>query len=254
MMAGLVLGSFIATRYLIWENARLIEAGQLPFPSACAAPPQPAARSLAFNAQPVCGALTLAALAGAGIIYQQLGYGRLTAFLFFGVGLGIILQRSRFCLVHAFREPFMTGASEHARAAALALMLSSIGFTILKVMDLKDASEWVFPSFPFGSVFGGSVFGLGMVLAGGCGAGSIWRAGEGHLKLWAAVLCFTVGASLTRSLLVQADLIGHLGLPVFLPSVIGWASALSSIVLLMVIWYLLSAWNEQRRSATILKI
>jgi hypothetical protein len=33
----------------------------------------------------------------------------------------VIFQRSRFCLVRAFREPFMTGDAEHTRAAALAL-------------------------------------------------------------------------------------------------------------------------------------
>jgi uncharacterized membrane protein YedE/YeeE len=253
MMAGLALGSFCATRYLIWENKGRIEAGQLPFLSACVAPPRPPASSVSFKAQPRCGALMLLALISAGAFYQQLGYARLAAFLFFGSVLGVVLQRSRFCLVHAFREPFMSGESEHARAAALALILSAVGFAILKATDLKDATEWVFPSFWFGSLTGGIVFGTGMVLAGGCGAGSIWRAGEGQVKLWTAVLFFALGASLSRRFLVQTDLISGLGLPVFLPNVLGWASALSSIVLLMAVWYLLSAWNEQRRSAGILK-
>ena len=62
-----------------------------------------------------------------------------------------------------------------------------IGFTILKATDLKDACEWVFPSFWLGALLGGVLFGIGMVIAGGCGAGSLWRAGEGHIKLWVAV-------------------------------------------------------------------
>ena len=253
MMTGLALGSFIATRYLILENKRAIAAGKLPFPATCVAPPRAAANSLAYKIQPICGALIVLALVGVAVIYQTLGHARLASFLFFGVALGIILQRSRFCLVNAFREPFMTGESEHARGAALALILSTIGFAILKAMDLKDATEWVFPSFWLGSVIGGIVFGVGMVLAGGCGAGSIWRAGEGHVKLWVTVLFFAVGASLTRLVLVRADLIGRLGSPLFLPNLIGWTSALSSIVLFMAIWYLLAAWNEQRRSAGVLK-
>jgi uncharacterized membrane protein YedE/YeeE len=254
MMAGLVLGAFMGTRYLIRENKRLISSGGVPFPSVCAPPARPATSSLAFKTQPVCGALILALLIGAGMIYQQLGHGRLGVFLFFGVALGIILQRSRFCLVNAFREPFMSGESEHARAAALALILSTVGFAVLKAMDLKDATEWVFPSFWLGSLLGGGVFGVGMVLAGGCGAGSVWRAGEGHVKLWAAVVFFAIAASLTRLLLVQSDLIGRLGRPIFLPSVIGWTGALASIVLLMVSWYLISAWIEQRRGSGALKL
>jgi hypothetical protein len=51
-----------------------------------------------------------------------------------------------FCLVNAFREPFMTGESVHSPGAALGLMLSTTGFAILKAMNLKDAAEWVFPS------------------------------------------------------------------------------------------------------------
>ena len=42
--------------------------------------------------------------------------------------------------------------------------------------------------------------------SGGCGAGSIWRAGEGHVKLWVALFFFAVSASLMRQLLVRTDL------------------------------------------------
>jgi hypothetical protein len=52
---------------------------------------------------------------------------------------------------------------------------------------------------------------------------------------------------------VRTDLINSLGSPFFLPNIIGWASALSSIVLMMVIWYLLCAWNEQRYSTGVVK-
>jgi hypothetical protein len=61
-------------------------------------------------------------------------------------------------------------------------------------------------------------------------------------------LLFALGASLGRRFLVQTELINRLGLPIFLSNVLGWASALSSIVLLMIIWYLLAAWNEQYRT------
>jgi uncharacterized membrane protein YedE/YeeE len=155
--------------------------------------------------------------------------------------------------VRAFREPFMTGESEHARAGALALILSMLGFAILKATDLKDAGEWVFPSFWQGALFGGTLFGFGMVLAGGCGAGSLWRAGEGHIKLWVAVLFFALGASAMRRWLVRTDWIRRLGSAVFLPDAIGWAGAVCGVAVLMAIWYLLSSWNEQVRQIGVLK-
>ena len=253
MMAGLFAGSWIGTRYLIWENARLIRAGQIPFMSVCEAPPQPAPASTAFAVQPWLGGLLLSAILGAGYCYRQLGHQLLAVFLFFGVAFGVVFQRSRFCLVSAFREPFLSGQSEHARAAALALTISMIGFSILKATDLKDATEWVFPSFWFGALSGGMFFGVGMVIAGGCGAGTIWRAGEGHVKLWVALFFFAIGASMMRRLLVSTELIRLLGSGWFLPNLIGWTSAIWLVVALMALWYLLSGWNESRKSVGLLK-
>lgn len=253
MMLGLILGAFIGARYLIRENTEIIAAGRLPFLSACEAPPRPEAMSLAFTLQPIAGLFVFAIVIGSGWLYQVLGHGRLAVFLFFGVAFGVVFQRSRFCLVNAFREPFMSGASEHARAAALALVLSMIGFAILKVTDLKDATEWVFPSFWFGALTGGTLFGIGMVLAGGCGAGSIWRAGEGHVKLWAAVFFFALGTSAMRLFLTRTDLIRVLGTPVFLPNVFGWALAMGAVVVLMIGWYVLAAWNEEKKQVDVLK-
>jgi uncharacterized membrane protein YedE/YeeE len=254
MMVGLSFGAYLGTRYIIRERIKLLDKGQTGFLSPCEAPPRPAVDSTAFRTQPVIGTILLLAVIGAAYLYRKLGHVPLATFLFFGLAFGFVCQRSRFCLVNAFREPFLSGESLHARAAALALTLSMIGFSILKATDLKDAAEWVFPSFWFGSIVGGTLFGLGMVLGEGCGVGSIWRAGEGHIKLWVALFFFAIGASLTRLVLLGSDLIRHLGMPVFLPNLLGWASALWSIVLFMAIWYLLSAWNEQRRSAGVIKL
>lgn len=249
MMLGLSIGAFLATRYVIHENRKIIDAGGMPFMSACEAPPHPAPESLAFTFQPRLGKLLFLILSALVYLYQQLGYGRLAGFLIFGIAFGVLFQRSRFCLVNAFREPFMSGQGEHARAAALALTLNLIGFAILKAADLKDATEWVFPSFWFGSVVGGILFGMGMVLAGGCGAGAIWRVGEGHVKLWLAVLFFALSASLTRLVLVRTDWLRHLGTAVFLPHLAGWSGAILAVVALMMLWYLFSGWNEQRKQA-----
>jgi len=253
MMAGLMIGSFAATRYVIWERLRRIKKGQISSISPCEAPPRAAPGSAGFRAQPVAGILLIALSIGAGFLYARLGHARLGNFFFFGLAFGVILQRSRFCLVNAFREPFLSGQSEHTRAAALALALSMVGFAILKATDLKDATEWVFPAFWLGSLVGGTIFGAGMVLAEGCGAGSIWRAGEGHVKLWVALFFFAVGAATMRLWLARTDLIRQLGSAIFLPNEIGWAGAVGGVAALMAIWYLLSGWNEQVRQVGVLK-
>jgi len=138
----------------------------------------------------------------------------------------------------------MTGDAEHTRAAALALVVSTLGFAILKFTDLKDKSEWVFAAAGVGSLAGGLAFGIGMTLAGGCGAGSLWRAGEGQVKLWVAVACFALGASLVRLAAAQTGLLQKLGAAVFLPSALGWGGAVVLIVAIGVGWAMLATWNE----------
>jgi uncharacterized membrane protein YedE/YeeE len=83
-----------------------------------------------------------------------------------------------------------------------------------------------------------------MTLAGGCGAGSLWRAGEGQVKLWVAVSCFALGASLVRLAATQTGLLRKLGAAVFLPASLGWAGAIVLIVAVALAWAMLATWNE----------
>jgi len=245
MMLGLGAGAYLGLRYLLWEVAHRpgwSRGGGRIFLQSRA----PAGR------QPVAGALVLALIALALFVYTRTGYGTQGVFLLFGAGFGVIFQRSRFCLVRAFREPFMTGDAEHTRAAALALAVSTLGFAILKFADLKDKGDWVFPGAGVGALAGGTIFGIGMTLAGGCGAGSIWRAGEGQVKLWATLACFALGASLARLALVQAGALNKLGWAVFLPSVLGWGGAIVLTLAVAVAWALAATWNEDARIVSVL--
>jgi uncharacterized membrane protein YedE/YeeE len=239
MMLGLGIGAWVGLRYLLWEMEYR--------------PGWTAGRAYVFAgaraespAQPRLGAGLLAVLLAMPFVYARFGYVPQGIFLLFGVAFGIIFQRSRFCLVRAFREPFMTGEGEHTRAAALALVISSLGFAILKFTDLKDKGDWVFPAFWLGAVLGGVIFGVGMTLAGGCGAGSIWRAGEGQVKLWVAVAFFALSASLSR-LLLSSDALRRLGSAVFMPDAFGWAATIVLIVGVMTAWWAFATWNEASR-------
>ncbi len=237
MMLGLGAGAFLAIRYLIWEVAHR--------PAWSSGRARVFAAAGADSRQPLAGSLLLLVLLSLPFVYSGAGYAAQGVFLMFGVAFGIIFQRSRFCLVRAFREPFMTGDAEHTRATALALGISTLGFAILKFTDLKDRSEWVFAAAGAGALLGGALFGVGMTLAGGCGAGSIWRAGEGQVKLWVAIAGFALGASLVRLAVVQLGVTGSLGIAVFLPAVLGWGAALLVILGVAVAWALAATWNEQ---------
>jgi uncharacterized protein len=238
-MLGLGAGAFLGLRYLLWEVAHRPQwsrgGGRMYL----------RADDRAGGRQPWAGVLVAVVVLVVLFLYTRTGYGTQGVFLLFGLAFGVVFQRSRFCLVRAFREPFLTGDAEHTRAAALALVVSTLGFAILKFTDLKDRSEWVFAAAGVGSLAGGLAFGIGMTLAGGCGAGSLWRAGEGQVKLWVAVACFALGASLARLVAVQAGLLQKLGAAVFLPSALGWGGAIVLIVVIALGWAMLATWNEQ---------
>ena len=236
MAAGLAIGAFLATRYLVWEAGRVTER----VAPASLGQPGPARRMR----QPVLGAAVIGAILAAAAAYAVAGFPDRSVILLLGAVLGIVSQRSRVCFVQAFREPFLTGDTRHTRAMLLGLGVSVVGFALIKTAIDVKADDFVRPTFWIGGLFGGAIFGIGMVLAGGCGAGSIWRAGEGHVKLWLAVGGYVVSAALVSEWLRRSGIAARLGQSVFLPDSIGWDGAIIFLFAVLVLWYLLARWNE----------
>ena len=249
MMLGLLAGAIVGLKLLVWEVSYL----ELPqwmsrVGRAGSSGPSDTWRRL----QPLAGLGVLAAGATLALVYDGLDYTTRAGLLVFGLVIGVIMQRTRFCFVRAFREPFMTGHADATRAVAIAVVISTIGFTYLKWSDLKDWDVFVRDSFWLGSLLGGFIFGVGMSLSGGCASGALWRAGEGHVKLWVAIACFALSASYFRVWLTDSGRADRLGEAVFLPDYIGWEMALGAVVVLMAIWYLCMTWNERKQKLVIM--
>jgi uncharacterized membrane protein YedE/YeeE len=117
--------------------------------------------------------------------------------LIIGLLMGWVLQRGRFCMNSAFRDTIFIQDWTFFRAYILALMVSIIGVNALNDGGLIKVSAQ--PFWPFAHIIGGYVFGLGIVLAGGCGSGIWYRCGEGLLAAWVAVLGFFVSIAATMS-------------------------------------------------------
>jgi hypothetical protein len=145
----------------------------------------------------------------------------------------------------------MTGEAGIAKAIALSIILGSVGVAVLKWTGVRADSTYVIPAFWGGSLFGGLIFGIGMVIAGGCGSGTLWRVAEGQLKLWAALLTFATFNSLTTTLLRSTGWRQKLGRAIFLPDVFGWGGSLLFIALVLLLWYLFVTWNEETNKFTI---
>ena len=186
------------------------------------------------------------------LTYDYFEYSTRGGFLLFGLIIGVLMQRTRFCFVRAFRDPFMTGESESTRAVALAVIIGAVGFSILKWTDLKDWEVFVSPGFWTGSLLGGTIFGVGMSLSGGCGTSSLWRAGEGQIKLWFSLVTFALVGSLFREWLDQSGWLMKIGEPVFLPDFMNWSLALLCIVFIMISWYMLAVWNDVHKKLVVI--
>ena len=245
MMLGLMLGAIVGLKLLVWEVSHL----DLPEWMIRSGGTRGGAGSSATwrRLQPLAGVAILAVGVVLALVYDDLDYTTRAGLLGFGLVIGIIMQRTRFCFVRAFREPFMTGHADATRAVAIAVVISTLGFTYLKWADFKDWEVFVRDSFWVGSLLGGFIFGIGMSLAGGCASGALWRAGEGHVKLWVAVACFALSASYFREWLVESGRRDRLGEAVFLPDYVGWEMGVGAVVVLMATWYLCMTWNERKQ-------
>ena len=242
MMGGLMIGSLIGLKLLVWEITYL---------SPSASPVSKDVLRKQKEKQPLLGMIILLVGILLAVVYDELDYSIRSGFLIFGLMIGIIMQRTRFCFVRAFREPFMTGDGGASKAVALAVIISVIGFSILKWSDMKDWEAQVFAGFWFGSLVGGIIFGIGMSLTGGCASGTLWRAGEGHIKLWIALIAFALSGSYFREWLAISGWSMKLGEALFIPDLIGWKMGVFSICLLMLVWYLIVSWNEATRKLVI---
>jgi len=184
--------------------------------------------------------------------------GGLGGLLLIAAGLGYAMQRGRWCMVQAFREPHMTGDCTLAKSVALSIFVVAVGVAVLKGVGLREPVHYVRGTFGWGAVVGGLIFGFGAMLAGGCGSGSLWRLGEGQIKLWIAVLFFGVSNALLRGWIDLHDFeglasfqnegitnAGKLGAFVYLPDTfLGYGGTLALVALAMITWYLVVTWNE----------
>ena len=112
---------------------------------------------------------------------------------------------------------------------------------------------FVFPNFWLRGLIGGLIFGIGMVLAGGCAVGSIWRAGEGQVKLMFSVVGMLIMLPVTTKYLKE-DFFEALPDQEtnFLPEQFGYAGAYAILLLIMAFWYWIVKWNDKSRKLCVM--
>ena len=122
-----------------------------------------------------------------------------------GVLIGFAFQKGRFCIYMAHRDILLAKSYGMMKALVLCLILIMIGYLLVSDHGLGILS-WVTggkfsaitprPFIWVAILIGGFIFGVGTVLAGGCAAGTSYRAGEGYIGNMIAVITLMLGASM----------------------------------------------------------
>jgi len=117
--------------------------------------------------------------------------------LFVGLAFGFVLQRGRFCMNSAFRDIITLKDFTLANTVGLALLVSMLGYGIMAATGAIDPNPK--PILWAGNLVGSFVFGVGMVVAGGCASGITYRVGEGMVGAMSAAFGLTLAALATAT-------------------------------------------------------
>ncbi|WP_145543345.1 selenium metabolism membrane protein YedE/FdhT [Yersinia frederiksenii] len=109
-----------------------------------------------------------------------------------GIGFGLLIERAQICFTSAFRDLWITGRTHMAKAIILGMAVSAIGIFSYVQLGVAPKILWAGPN----AVIGGLLFGFGIVLAGGCETGWMYRAVEGQIHYWWVGLGNIIGATL----------------------------------------------------------
>ncbi|WP_025246184.1 thiosulfate utilization transporter TsuA/YeeE [Candidatus Sodalis pierantonius] len=114
-----------------------------------------------------------------------------------GALLGFVMQRGRFCLTGGFRDMYLAKNNRIFYALLIAIAIQSVGVYILIAAGQFSYDAGAFPW--LGTIVGGYVFGIGIVMAGGCATGTWYRAGEGLIGSWIALAAYMLTSAVMRS-------------------------------------------------------
>ncbi len=119
-----------------------------------------------------------------------------------GILFGVASRWSGLCLLRGLRGAWYEGDGRPIRTFALALAVALLGSQLLYSAGIVDLSQSIYArtSFPPLLTFvGGALFGIGMVMANGCGARALVLLGGGNLRSLIVLICLAVGAYLTMT-------------------------------------------------------
>ena len=101
-----------------------------------------------------------------------------------GLAFGLLIERAQICFTSAFRDLWVTGRAYMAKAIIFGILAGTIGVFSYIQLGVPAKIMWAGPN----AIIGGLLFGFGIVLAGGCETGWMYRAMEGQVHfMWVGI-------------------------------------------------------------------
>ncbi len=169
--------------------------------------------------------------------------------LIVGILFGFVMQRGRFCMNSAFRDTVLLKDYTLLKSVGAAILVSMAGFAIMAGAGIIQINPK--PLFWGANLIGSFIFGVGMVVAGGCASGITYRVGEGMVGALVAVLGLAIAGTLTAmgflkpvkdALQTNTTITTSDGSVPTLANLLGvpyWILALIIAVVLAVIWFVM---------------
>jgi uncharacterized protein len=165
--------------------------------------------------------------------YTDNGYAKPVGVLLFGIAIGFVLQRSRFCISSAFSDLILFKDGKLFKAVVLLIAISTIGFSVLQA----NGKEGFVVAIGLRTLIGAILFGIGMTVAGGCAVATLMRIGEGYVLFTVVLVGLLIGGT------IGAYHYYYWGAPsahlftIFLPKYFGWTgSVILQLFLLLTVW------------------
>ena len=150
------------------------------------------------------------------------------------------------------RDPCITGSTSVTRAVLIAFAITTIGFTAIKYGSFISTGtipgeSYVMP-ISLATALGGILFGIGMVIAGGCASGTLMRVGEGFSMQVLSLFFFVIGSLIGANHMGFWELNFNATAPrVFLPDIFGWFGAVVVQLLVILLLYIAADKYEKKK-------
>nr|WP_082926903.1 selenium metabolism membrane protein YedE/FdhT [Paenibacillus tuaregi] len=198
--------------------------------------------------QPIIGAVLGLAYIGLIVYFYANGRTMLGTAALFGAAFGILIERGQICFTSAFRDLWISGRATMTKAIAVGMAVSSAAtLVIILVYGLDPITKIAAPS----TLVGGILFGLGIVMAGGCETGMMYRLMEGQVAFLPVFIGNIIGATALAYAwdhLGVFNLLVKSGSPINLIKVMGPAAALIVTLLVLGAGFAIAAyWQKNYR-------